>query len=121
MYLSAGVGCPRLTIAERGIAQRVSSRYDDADSHCIIRMAGELDDRWLALTPPRGERRAREESPDTTLREQSRVACLVTPGEAARNGCFTESATENIPPAERIPVIARRKTFGTSSNGTQRR
>jgi hypothetical protein len=31
---------------------------------------------------------------------------------------FTESATEKIPPAERNPVIARRKTFGTSTNGT---
>jgi hypothetical protein len=28
---------------------------------------------------------------------------------------FTESATETIPPAARNPVIARRKTFGTSS------
>ena len=27
---------------------------------------------------------------------------------------FTESATETIPPAARNPVIARRKTFGTS-------
>jgi len=31
---------------------------------------------------------------------------------------FTESATEKIPPAERNPVIARRKTFGMSTNGT---
>jgi hypothetical protein len=33
----------------------------------------------------------------------------------ARCGCVTESATETIPPAARNPVIARRKTFGTSS------
>jgi len=31
---------------------------------------------------------------------------------------FTESATENKPPAERNPVIAWRKTFGMSTNGT---
>jgi len=75
----------------------------------------------LARVHRKVEKGWREESPDTTLREQSRVARLVTPGDAARTGYFTESATENIPPAERIPVIARRKTFGTSSNGTQRR
>ena len=31
---------------------------------------------------------------------------------------FTDSATEKIPPVERNPVIARRKTFGMSTNGT---
>ena len=92
-----------------------------ADRQSIMEVADELDDRWLGLNSPEGEGGWREESPDTTLREQSRVARLVTPGDAARNDRFTESATENIPPAERIPVIARRKTFGTSSNGTQRR
>ena len=51
----------------------------------------------------------REESPDTTLRGQSRATRLVTPGDAARNDRVTESATENIPPAERIPVIARQE------------
>jgi hypothetical protein len=32
-----------------------------------------------------------------------------------RCGSVTDSATENRPPSLRFPVIARRKTFGTSS------
>jgi len=73
----------------------------------------------------------REESPDTTLRQQSvpfsckasryRATRLVTPGDAVRKSRVTDSATEKIPPVKRIPVIARRKTFGTSSNGTRHR
>ena len=47
------------------------------DIHGIIKMAGELDDRWSALRKQVG----REESPDTTLRKQSRATRLVTPGE----------------------------------------
>ena len=83
----------------------------------IMELAGELDGRW----PGTRKREGREESPDTTLREQSRAMRLVTPGGVAGNGCVTESATETIPPAMRNPVIARRKTFGTSSNGSRRR
>ena len=92
-----------------------------------MKLAGELDDRWLALSlrtggstlrtcGPQGKR---EESPDTVWATR-----LVTPGDT-RRGCVklslqsvTESATEKIPPAKRNPVIARRKTFGMS-NGSR--
>jgi hypothetical protein len=43
----------------------------------IMGVAGELDDRW----PGTRKRTGREESPDTTLREQRRAMRLVTPGE----------------------------------------
>jgi hypothetical protein len=42
----------------------------------IMEVAGELDDRW----PGTRKRTGREESPDTTLREQRRAMRLVTPG-----------------------------------------
>jgi hypothetical protein len=38
-----------------------------------MNMAGELDDRWLALSPPKGEQGRREESPDTALRQQRKI------------------------------------------------
>jgi len=75
----------------------------------------------------------REESPDTTSQvEETRLKTghhTTKKGNAPGNARgavapvlrFTESATEKIPPTERLPVIARRKTFGMSSHGTQRR
>src|SRR5713101_8976622 len=51
---------------------------------------------------------------------------LVTPGGLWDAGVMadatraTDSATENIPPAERSPVTSRRKTCGTSSQRTLR-
>jgi hypothetical protein len=84
-----------------------------------MNVAGGPGDRWSGWRKLAG----REESPDTVLEGQERATRLVTPGgrfgphrlRPVRTGPFTESATEKIPPAERRPVISRRKTFGTSS------
>jgi hypothetical protein len=80
----------------------------------------------------------REESPDTESAQAEWATRLVTPGgwpcrfrrkakfhasacgagfHPVQCGSATDSATENIPPATCNPVIARRKTFGTSSHG----
>jgi hypothetical protein len=73
--------------------------------------AGGPGDRWLGHRKMAG----REESPDTVLSQSGiRATRLVTPGErfAQRElrftpaGSFTESATENIPPAKRHGGIA---------------
>jgi len=83
-----------------------------------LQLAGELDDRW----PGSRKRAGREESPDTETAQAVWATRLVTPGDEVAEGgvkppydSVTDSATENIPPAVRHPVIARRKTFGMSS------
>ncbi len=111
------------TYAQNALARGKTRRYFSiayataflARYRGTIILAGELDDRW----PGTRKRDGREESPDTTLREQRRAMRLVTPGDATGDGCVMESATETIPPAIRNPVIAWRKTFRTSSNGSQ--
>ena len=78
----------------------------------------------------------REESPDTVRRHVlhfvgsgtlDRATRLVTPGGEVEAGGVTrryngvtESATENIPPAERSTVASRRETCETSSKRTHR-
>jgi hypothetical protein len=97
-----------------------------------MKLAGGPGDRWLGHRKMAG----REESPDTVLRHAlhfvrsgtlDRATRLVTPGGACgRRGespaatCVTESATENIPPAERSTVASRRETCETSSKRTHR-
>jgi len=80
-------------------------------------LAGELDDRWLGCASNWAGGKSGHHSAQA---EKGNA-----PGNARGRGCasnrVTESATENIPPAQRIPVIARRKTFGMSSNDAHRR
>ena len=76
-------------------------------NHGIMEVAGELDDRWLAVSlrlkdKPFGPAvlRVSGRKVRTPLRESEEGATrLVTPGDAARNGRVTDSATENKPPA----------------------
>jgi len=91
------------------------------ESEAIMEPAGGPGDRWSGHRKMAG----REESPDTVLSHQGtlhplnrgckvRATRLVTPGERfgwrgfrlAPAGSLTESATENIPPAERHGGIA---------------
>jgi len=91
------------------------------ESEAIMETAGGPGDRWSGHRKMAG----REESPDTVLSHQGtlhplnrgckvRATRLVTPGERfgwrgfrlALAGSLTESATENVPPAERHGGIA---------------